>query len=38
MLHVARVWYSFPVTPLEAVCGWTDDFVEVTPAVSMIEN
>jgi hypothetical protein len=26
MFHVPRVWHSFPVTPLEAICGWTDDF------------
>jgi hypothetical protein len=26
MLHVRRVWYSLPVTPLEAICGWADDF------------
>jgi hypothetical protein len=25
MFHVPRVWHSFPVTPLEAICGWTDD-------------
>jgi hypothetical protein len=26
MLHVPRVWHSLPVTPLEAICGWTYDF------------
>jgi hypothetical protein len=26
MLHVLRVWYALPVTPLEAICGWADDF------------
>jgi hypothetical protein len=26
MFHVPRVWHSLPVTPLEAICGWTDDF------------
>jgi hypothetical protein len=26
MLHVPRVCHSLPITPLEAICGWTDDF------------
>jgi hypothetical protein len=26
MFHVPRVWHSLPVTPLEAICGWADDF------------
>jgi hypothetical protein len=26
MVHVPRVWHSLPVTPLEAICRWTDDF------------
>jgi hypothetical protein len=26
MLHVPRVWHSLSVTPLEAICGWADDF------------
>jgi hypothetical protein len=26
VLHVPRVWYSLSVTPLEAICGWADDF------------
>jgi hypothetical protein len=26
MFHVPRVWHSFPVTPLEAICGRTYDF------------
>jgi hypothetical protein len=26
MLHVPRVWYTLLVTPLEAICGWADDF------------
>jgi hypothetical protein len=26
MLHVPRVGYALPVTPLEAICGWADDF------------
>jgi hypothetical protein len=26
MLHVPRVWYSLPVTPLEAICRWANDF------------
>jgi hypothetical protein len=26
MLHVPRVWYALPITPLEAICGWADDF------------
>jgi hypothetical protein len=26
MFHVPRVWHSLPVTPLEVICGWTDDF------------
>jgi hypothetical protein len=26
MLHVPRVWYALPVTPLEAICAWVDDF------------
>jgi hypothetical protein len=26
MFHVPRVWRSFPVTPLEAIRGWADDF------------
>jgi hypothetical protein len=26
MLHVLRVWYGLPITPLEVICGWADDF------------
>jgi hypothetical protein len=26
MFHVPRVWHSLPVTPLEEICGWDDDF------------
>jgi hypothetical protein len=26
MFHVPRVWHSLPVAPLEAICGWADDF------------
>jgi hypothetical protein len=26
MLHVPRVWHPLPVTPLEAICGWADNF------------
>jgi hypothetical protein len=26
MLHVPRVWYSLPVTPLEVICRWANDF------------
>jgi hypothetical protein len=26
MLHVPRVWYSLTITPLEAICGWANDF------------
>jgi hypothetical protein len=26
MFHIPRVWHPFPVTPLEVMCGWTDDF------------
>jgi hypothetical protein len=26
VLHVSRVWHSLSITPLEAVCGWADDF------------
>jgi hypothetical protein len=26
MFHVPRVWHSLLVTPLEAICGWADDF------------
>jgi hypothetical protein len=26
VLHVARVWHSLSVTPLEAICGWADVF------------
>jgi hypothetical protein len=26
MFHVPRVWHSWPVAPLEAIYGWTDDF------------
>jgi hypothetical protein len=25
-LHVPRVWYALSITPLEATCGWDDDF------------
>jgi hypothetical protein len=26
MFHVPRVWHSLPVAPLEAICGWADEF------------
>jgi hypothetical protein len=26
MLHVPRVWHSLPITPLEVICGWSNDF------------
>jgi hypothetical protein len=26
MLHVPRVWHPLHVTPLEAICGWADNF------------
>jgi hypothetical protein len=26
MLHVPRVWHSLPITPLEVIRGWADDF------------
>jgi hypothetical protein len=26
MLHIPRVWFSLPVTPLEVICGWADEF------------
>jgi hypothetical protein len=28
MLHVLRVGYSLPVTPLESICRWADDFCD----------
>jgi hypothetical protein len=28
MLHVPRVGYSLPVTPLESICRWADDFCD----------
>jgi hypothetical protein len=26
MLHVPSVWYSLPITTLEAISGWANDF------------
>jgi hypothetical protein len=26
MLHIPGVWHSLFVTPLEAICGWADNF------------